>query len=91
MAENGTNTKNELIMVGRKSLSLDGVRDILAFDNDFILLSTDLGVLTVEGAELHIDKSDTQSGKLSLSGQFDALIYTDDKPSRKKGLFGKRK
>ena len=82
--------KNELVMVGRQSLSLDGVHDILAFDTNFALLSTELGVLTVEGDALHIEKTDVASGVLVLTGRMDSLTYSDDQPSRKKGLFGRR-
>lgn len=89
MAE-GKTCKNELVMVGRQTLTLDGVHDILAFDTNFALLSTELGVLTVEGDSLHIEKTDVASGFLSLTGQIDALLYSDGQPSRKKGLFGRR-
>lgn len=82
--------KNELILEARKRLSLDGVQDILAFDTNFALLSTALGVLTVEGEELHIEKTDVASGVLVLNGRIDSLVYSDDQPSRKKGLFGRR-
>ena len=90
MAEGVKKAKNELLVVGRQSLSLDGVLDILAFDTSFALLSTELGVLTVEGEVLHIEKSDIESSKLALSGRIDQLLYSDDQPSRKKGLFGRR-
>ena len=53
MAE-GKACKNELVMVARGLLSLDGVHDILAFDENFIQLSTELGILTVEGDNFHI-------------------------------------
>ena len=89
MAE-GKKLKNELVVVGRETLSLDGVHDILAFDTNFALLSTELGVLTVEGEALHIEKTDVQSGILVLNGHIDSLVYSDDQPSRKKGLFGRR-
>lgn len=91
MQEANQTSKNELILTGRQALALDGVLDILAFDTDFALISTELGVLTVEGEGLHIEKTDVGSGQLKLNGRLDALIYTDDQPSRKKGLFGRRK
>ena len=89
MAE-GKTCKNELVMVARGLLSLDGVHDILTFDESFTQLSTELGVLTVEGENLHIEKSDVQSGLLVLKGEIHALVYSDDRPSRRKGLFGRR-
>ena len=80
----------ELRLVARKELTLDGVIDILAFDASYTLLSTTLGVLTVEGDGLRIEKSDVTAGLLSLSGRVDALIYSEDAPSKKKGLFGRK-
>lgn len=90
MAEGTKNTKNSLVMTDRQSVTLDGVVDILAFDADFALLSTELGVLSIEGEELHIEKTDTAEGRLVLKGKVNALVYSEDRPSRKKGLFGRR-
>ena len=81
----------ELRLLARKALMLDGVIDILAFDTAYALLSTSLGVLTVEGEGLRIEKSDVTQGTLALSGRVDALIWSEDTPSKKKGLFGRSK
>jgi len=81
--------KEELCLVARKRLTLDGVIVILTFDTGYALVSTTLGILTVEGEDLRLEKSDVSSGCLVLTGRVDALVYSEERPSKKKGLFGR--
>ncbi len=91
MANTASENKDEMRLIGRKVLTLEGILDILAFDESFAELSTKLGILTVEGEGLHLEKSDIASGLLVLTGKIDAMIYTEDRVSKKKGLFKGRK
>lgn len=70
-------------------LILNGITDVLAFDENSALLKTDVGILSVEGEMLHILEMSVDSGDLTLEGKINHLWYAD-KSSRKTGLFGKK-
>lgn len=71
--------KHNLIMEDRKSLSVTGVIDVSGFDDEKILLTTELGDLTVGGYSLHINKFSQESGELNLDGEICSLVYTENK------------
>ena len=74
-------------MENRETMSLTGVEDVSGFDENVVVLSTQLGDLTVRGSELHIDKIDLNSGELELRGKIQELTY--DEPRQSGGLWHK--
>ena len=71
-------SNQNIIIEGRKKLTLSGVKDVISFDDETLLLETVLGRLTVKGAGLHIVNFDTASGDLFAEGKIYAAVYTSD-------------
>ena len=57
---------HNLILEERGSLTVTGVSDIDSFDEETVVVYTDLGELTVRGSGLHINKIDVDAGELEL-------------------------
>ncbi|MBQ3482250.1 MAG: sporulation protein YabP [Oscillospiraceae bacterium] len=66
-----------LQMENREKLRLTGVSDVSGFDENLIVLSTDMGELSVRGEGLHIDKIDLDAGLLELRGRICELCYEE--------------
>lgn len=79
---------HNLILEERGSLTVTGVEDIDSFDDQTVVIYTDLGELTVRGNQLHIERIDLQAGELELQGQVDALTYADQ-PAVRGGFFAR--
>ena len=45
-----------LILENRNKLSVSGVKDVLSFDDQVVIMETELGLLTVKGENLRINK-----------------------------------
>ena len=71
-------SNQNIIIEDRKKLTLSGVKDVISFDDETLLLETVLGRLTVKGAGLHIVYFDTASGDLFAEGKIYAAVYTSD-------------
>ena len=71
-----------LILENRKNLSISGITDVDSFDEKTICLYTQLGELTIQGRELHIDSMSVETGNMTITGEIWAMIYGD---SDKKG------
>ena len=71
-------SNQNIIIEDRKKLTLSGVKDVISFDDETLLLETVLGRLTVKGAGLHIVIFDTASGDLFAEGKIYAAVYTSD-------------
>ena len=80
---------NRLVLEGRKSLFVSGVKDIRTFSEDHAEAETTLGTLMISGKTLHLDLLDLEKGEARLSGTVDALWYPDDGASTKKGFFSR--
>lgn len=84
--------KNHTVKIdNRKKMSLDGVRDVISFDDSEVVLVTENGEMTVEGRELHISVLDLTGGSVMLDGIIDAIYYTDENEEKNnpKGFFGR--
>ncbi len=73
---------HNLIMEGRRNLTITGVVDIESFDEQTVILFTDIGELCIKGRALHIDKIDVETGDLRMDGEIDSIYYTENQPQR---------
>lgn len=79
---------HSIVLEDRKRLSVSGVTDVVSFDEETVILATDLGELIIHGFNLHINRIDVESGDLSLEGEVSSLAYTDNQPVSG-GFFGR--
>lgn len=85
---NETTKKHNLILENRNILSLNGIDDVLGFDEETVTLSGYCGILIVKGEKLHISKLSLDTGEVNLDGKINAIIYTEDNKN-KSGIFAK--
>lgn len=78
---------NNLILENRERLSVSGVAEVISFDENQVSLVTSLGVLTVGGQELHVEKLNLEMGELAIAGRIEALIYEDQQ--RRRGFWSR--
>lgn len=76
--------EHTLTLVSRKTLKLNGVKQILNFDDLSVLFSTALGDLEVIGESLSIDLLDLENGMATVSGTINGLNYISERPIKKR-------
>lgn len=81
-----TQGRHNLILENRSNLVISGVTDVDNFDENSILLYTQLGELVIRGKKLHINVMNVETGDLSVEGDICALIY-GDRNTKKKATF----
>ncbi|HCJ79676.1 hypothetical protein HY02_03955 [Peptococcaceae bacterium SCADC1_2_3] len=86
--------KNKLILTDRKSLVLEGVLLVESFDEQKIILETNMGLLVLKGEGLNITHLDLTNAILNAEGFFSEIQFQKDKgPKRKqrppKDIFSK--
>ena len=77
MQEKNIKQNQNLILENRKDLSISGITDVDSFDEKTISLFTQLGELTIQGRELHIDSMSVETGDMTITGDIWAIIYGD--------------
>ena len=78
---------NNLIMESRKKLNLSGFKDCKSFEDDLVVLLTEMGELSIKGESLHIDSFSVETGDLIMNGTIFAIVYTNDEKTR--GFFSR--
>lgn len=76
--------KSNLVLDSRKRLTLTGVIEVLSFDEAKILLNTCLGMLTIRGEGLKMNKLDVQNGDVIIVGHIASLVYTGNEVKKSK-------
>lgn len=74
-------------LVNRESASFAGVTDVEAFNEEEVVLLTDMGVIVLAGEGLHIVKLNLDDGVLVVEGHIIALEYVQEQKPAKKGVF----
>ena len=75
----GLREKNlhEFRVTNRKQMTIDGVKDVIGFDENSVQLLTIGGDMTIEGSELRIKALDVECGVVSLEGKIDGVFYAE--------------
>lgn len=84
------NVIQNLILENRNKLSISGVKDVLSFDDQVVIMETELGLLTVKGDNLKINKLSIDTSEVIVEGEINNLGYSEhNKKEQDGGLFGK--
>ncbi|MEW9110999.1 sporulation protein YabP [Cytobacillus gottheilii] len=82
--------EHDVIMRGRRTLEISGVKQVESFDNEEFLLETVMGFLAIRGQNLQMKNLDVDKGIVSIKGKVFDLVYIDDQHGDKaKGFFSK--
>lgn len=74
-----TGVIQNLILENRGKLSISGVLDVLSFDDQVVIVETELGLLTVKGENIRINKLSIDTSEVIVEGDIASLNYSDTK------------
>lgn len=80
-----TGVIQNLILENRGKLSISGVLDVLSFDDQVVILETELGLLTVKGENIRINKLSIDTSEVIVEGDISSLVYSDKESEKTKG------
>ena len=84
---NSTNVVQNVILENREKLSISGVLDVLSFDDQIVILETELGLLTIKGDNLRINKLSLDTAEVIIDGEVYNIGYSEKDTSQKSGGF----
>lgn len=91
MEEKINRRAHRLEVANRGKGSVTGIQDVLSFDENQIVLDTDMGLLHIKGKNLHVSRLTLEKGEVDIEGTFDSFAYSSNENFRKSGesLFGR--
>ena len=63
--------KHKMVLHERHTISLTGVKDVMSFDANEVLLDTVQGILMIRGEELHVNRLSLEQGEVDMDGRID--------------------
>ena len=79
------NTVQNLLLENREKLTISGVLDVLSFDDQVVMVETELGLLTVKGENLRINKLSLDTADVIVDGEIYNLGYSEKDLEKKSG------
>ncbi|MHC6181424.1 sporulation protein YabP [Clostridium sp. JNZ X4-2] len=76
--------KSLLSLENRRRLVLTGIIEVINFNEDQIVLNTNLGTLNIKGKDLKMNKLDVQNGDVIIIGTVNSCVYINNEPKKKK-------
>lgn len=72
------NCKHRIVMEERSTVAVDGVTEVISFDEESIVCETDMGVLVLKGKDMHVERLNLEQGQLIVQGEIESLEYSDE-------------
>lgn len=84
--EEKLNTRPHKLALHNRSVgNISGIRDVVSFDENQVVLDTDMGLLTIKGKSLHVSRLTLEKGEVDVEGTMDSLVYSSNESLRKSG------
>ena len=77
-----------LFLENRQQAALTGISEVLAFDENQVVLRTEDGEIALTGEGLHVTRLMLEEGQLTVDGKLDGVFYTQR--TRRRGLFRRK-
>lgn len=71
----------------RNKITLNGVTNVLSFEEDYVTLETGEGKICIEGGGLKIESLSREGGEIEITGRIDGVFYS--KAKKAKSTLGK--
>ena len=83
--QNNINVMQNVVLENREKLNVTGINDILSFDDQVVMIDTELGLLTVKGENIRINKLSIDTSEVIIEGDISYLAYSDKELEKNKG------
>ena len=77
MADQQILLPHKLTLDQRGSLTMTGVTEVISFDENAVVVRTDLGTLTVLGQQLQLKTLSVEGGHIAVEGHISSLQYEE--------------
>lgn len=84
------NREHRVTMENRERITITAVEDIESFDEEKVVVITEMGTMTVSGGDFRINRLNVDEGQLVIEGEIDEVEYSNTvRDDRGGGFFGR--
>lgn len=81
MSQDDIQFPHRLTLNDRRQLTVTGVTEVVSFDENAVLLRTELGELLVQGSGLQLRQLSLEGGQVAVDGTVAAMSYEEPRQS----------
>lgn len=81
--------KHSVSLKNRREMRIEGVTEVISFDEMAVMLKTQCGDMVIEGKDLRIAVLEIDAGIVVLSGTVSGVYYYEPQSKEKRGLIKK--
>ena len=78
---------SRLTITGGCELCMNGIERVLGFDDNYVLLESKEGRITIEGSNLAIEGLIKESGEIEINGKISAVIFSNTSAAAEAFIF----
>lgn len=78
------NLFQNILLENREKLCITGINDVFSFDDQIIIVETNLGLLTIKGEDLKINKLSIDTSDFQVDGKINSLTFSSSEVGGKK-------
>ena len=82
-------SNHEVVLISREKLTINGIKEIINFDENNVNLKTQCGDLLIEGENIHINILNIEKGDIEIQGKISGLNYYDSLENEKRTLLSR--
>ena len=71
------NRSHKVTIEDREKMIVSAVEDVESFDEEKVVVITDMGTMTIFGADFRISRLNVDDGQLEIIGDIDEIKYSD--------------
>jgi len=68
-------SRHNITIDKRENVTVTGIVDVISFDEESVIGETELGIIIIKGANLHVKRINLESGELVVAGEIDGVNY----------------
>lgn len=84
-----SNNSEKIIVTDRKIFNMNGVENVLGFDENYISLAVKDCIYVIEGSELKISALTREQGEITVTGNINAMFFDIESTKKKFKTRGK--
>lgn len=74
--------QHQVTIINREQMAVKGVTHVESFDDQEVVLETDVGLLAIRGEDIHIKQINLDEGQLMMEGLFSEVQYVSGPRAR---------
>ena len=79
--------KHSISLMDRTNMRIEGVSEVISFDELCVMLKTQCGDMIIEGKDIKIAVLEIDAGIVVLTGTISGVYYSEQQSKSKRGLF----